>query len=113
VVALLRAETARSPYDKILIDMVGELSTRIDAFRIRWARHDVHQHLTGTKRLRHPVVGDLDLRFESMELPADPGLTVLLYTAEPASPTADALNLLASWAACPHSAQHTSEVKRL
>jgi MmyB-like transcription regulator ligand binding domain/Helix-turn-helix domain len=99
VVALLRAQTARSPFDKALTDMIGELSTRNDVFRARWARHDVRQHLTGTKRLRHPVVGDLDLRFETMELPADPGLTVLLYNAEPASPSADALNLLASWAA--------------
>jgi hypothetical protein len=56
-------------------------------------------HLTGTKRLRHPAVGDLDLRFETMELPADPGLALLLYTAEPGSETEQALTFLASWAA--------------
>jgi hypothetical protein len=99
VVALLRAQVARAPYDETLSNLVGTLATRSEVFRARWARHDVRQHLTGTKRLHHPVVGDLDLRFETMELPADPGLTLLLYTAEPASPTADALNLLASWAA--------------
>ena len=99
VVALLRAQTARSPFDKVLTDLVGELATRSDAFRARWARHDVRQHLTGTKRLHHPVVGDLDLRFETMELPADPGLALLIYTAEPASPTEQALTFLASWAA--------------
>ena len=85
VVALMRTEAGRSPFDKVLTDLIGELSTRSETFRARWARHDVRLHLTGTKRLRHPVVGDLDLRFETMELPADPGLALLLYTAEPGS----------------------------
>jgi transcriptional regulator with XRE-family HTH domain len=99
VVALMRTEAGRSPFDKVLTDLIGELSTRSDTFRARWARHDVRLHLTGTKRLRHPVVGDLDLRFETMELPADPGLALLLYTAEPGSETEQALTFLASWAA--------------
>jgi hypothetical protein len=59
----------------------------------------VRLHRTGAKRIRHPVVGDLELTYDSMELPADPGLTVHVHTAEPASASADALNLLASWAA--------------
>jgi MmyB-like transcription regulator ligand binding domain len=75
------------------------VSTRSETFRARWARHDVRLHLTGSKRLRHPVVGDLDLRIETMELPADPGLALLLYTAEPGSASEQALTLLASWAA--------------
>jgi transcriptional regulator with XRE-family HTH domain len=99
VVALMRTEAGRSPFDKVLTDLIGELSTRSETFRARWARHDVRLHLTGTKRLRHPVVGDLDLRFETMELPADPGLALLLYTAEPGSETEQALTFLASWAA--------------
>jgi transcriptional regulator with XRE-family HTH domain len=99
VVALMRTEAGRSPFDKVLTDLIGELSTRSETFRSRWARHDVRLHLTGTKRLRHPVVGDLDLRFETMELPADPGLALLLYTAEPGSETEQALTFLASWAA--------------
>src|SRR3954467_3163332 len=73
-VALMRTEAGRSPYDKVLTDLIGELSTRSDIFRGRWARHYVRLHLNGTKRIRHPIVGDLDLRFETMELPADPGL---------------------------------------
>ena len=84
---------------KALTDLVGELSTRSEQFRIRWARHDVRFHRTEAKKLRHPAVGDLDLTFEALELPADEGLTVLVYGAEPASPTDDALRLLASWAA--------------
>jgi hypothetical protein len=99
MVAVLRAEAGRNPYDKGLTDLIGELSTRSDNFRTRWAAHNVHFHQTGAKQLHHPVVGDLDLTYEAMELPSDPGLTVLVYTAEPGSPSSDALNLLASWAA--------------
>jgi transcriptional regulator with XRE-family HTH domain len=99
LVAALRAEAGRNPYDKGLTDLVGELSTRSETFRTLWASHDVRLHRTGSKRLHHPVVGDLELSYEAMELPADPGLTLNVYTAEPGSPSADALGLLASWAA--------------
>jgi transcriptional regulator with XRE-family HTH domain len=99
IVAVLRAEAGRNPYDRGLTDLVGELSTRSEDFRVRWAAHDVQFHRTGFKRLHHPVVGGLDLTYEAMEFPSDPGLTLLVYTAEPNTPTADALELLASWAA--------------
>jgi transcriptional regulator with XRE-family HTH domain len=101
LVAVLRAEAGRKPYDKGLTDLVGELSMRSELFRTLWASHDVRLRLTGTKRLHHPVVGDLELTYEAMELPVDQGLTLNVYTAEPGSPSADALNLLASWAATP------------
>jgi transcriptional regulator with XRE-family HTH domain len=97
--AFLRAEAARSPYDKSLSDLIGELSTRSEDFRQRWAKHNVRFHRVGAKRIHHPVVGDLDLTFQAMEFPSDPGLVMLVYTAEPGTPTADALALLASWAA--------------
>ncbi len=80
-------------------DLVGELSTRSDTFRSPWAAHDVMVHCTGRKRLRHPVVGDLDLTYEAWDLPAGPGPRMLVHTAEPATPTADALSMLASGAA--------------
>jgi transcriptional regulator with XRE-family HTH domain len=99
MVGVLRAEAGRNPYDRGLTDLVGELSTRSEAFRTRWAAHNVRFHRTGSKRLHHPVVGDLDLSYEAMELTSEPGLRLLVYTAEPSSPTQDALNLLASWAA--------------
>jgi transcriptional regulator with XRE-family HTH domain len=99
MVAMLRAEAGRDPYDKALTDLIGELSTRSEDFRQRWAAHDVMFHRTGSKRLHHPVVGRLELTYEAFELPGDPGLTMLVYTAEPATRTQDALNLLASWAA--------------
>lgn len=98
-VALLRAEAGRDPYDRDLTDLIGELSTRSEEFRARWADHNVRLHQTGAKRFHHPVVGDLTLTFEMMELAADPGLNLLTYTAEPGSTSGEALNLLGSWAA--------------
>ncbi|MEU1973448.1 helix-turn-helix transcriptional regulator [Microbacterium sp. NPDC019599] len=99
LVAAMRSEAGRNPYDKRLSDLVGELSTRSDRFRTLWAAHNVRFHRSGTKRLHHPVVGDLELDYEAFELPADPGLHLSTYTAEPGTPSADALRLLASWAA--------------
>jgi transcriptional regulator with XRE-family HTH domain len=101
VVAVLRAEAGRDPYDRELSDLVGELSTRSELFRKLWAAHNVRSHDTGLKRFHHPVVGELNLTFESMELVADPGLTMTVYTAEPGSRSEEALNLLASWTATP------------
>ncbi len=98
-VAMLRTEAGRDPYDKGLSDLVGELSTRSDEFRVRWGAHDVELHRTGLKHIRHPVVGELQLSYEVMQLPADPGLTLVAFSAEAGSPTDDALRLLASWAA--------------
>jgi hypothetical protein len=97
--AMLRLEAGRNPHDKALIELVGELSTRSELFRRRWASHDVQFHRSGQKRLRHPVVGKLELDYESMELPSAPGLTMNVYTAAAGTPSADGLKLLASWAA--------------
>ena len=99
LVATLRGEAGRNPYDKRLSDLVGELSTRSERFRTLWAAHNVRFHRTGVKRIHHPVVGDLELTYEAFELPSDPGLTMQTYTAEPGTPSADALKLLASWTA--------------
>ena len=96
---MLRAEAGRDPYDCDLSDLVGELSTRSETFRRLWAAHNVRKHDTGVTRFNHPVVGDLSLTFEAMELVADPGLTLFVYSAEAGSKSQDALNLLASWTA--------------
>jgi len=104
-VAILHSEAGRDPYDRDLSDLVGELSTRSDMFRTRWAAHNVRFHDTGSKRFHHPVVGDLSLTFETMQLTADAGLLLFVYTAEPGSKSAEAMNLLASWAASPEEAE--------
>jgi transcriptional regulator with XRE-family HTH domain len=98
-VAILRTEAGRSPHDKGLSDLIGELSTRSENFRTWWAAHNVRLHRTGVKRFHHPEVGDLTLNFEALDLAADEGLRISAYTAEPGSPSDDALKLLASWAA--------------
>jgi transcriptional regulator with XRE-family HTH domain len=100
-VAILRSEAGRDPYDRGLSDLIGELSTRCDTFRTRWAAHNVRFHDTGSKRFHHPGVGDLELTFETMGLAADAGLMLFVYTAEPGSKSEEALSLLGSWAATP------------
>jgi transcriptional regulator with XRE-family HTH domain len=101
VVAVLRSAAGRDPYDRDLSNLVGELSTRSPEFRTRWAAHNVRFHDTGNKDLYHPVVGDLTLTYNRMELAADPDLAITIWTAEPGSKSAEALSLLGSWAATP------------
>ncbi|MGR6919247.1 MmyB family transcriptional regulator [[Actinomadura] parvosata] len=98
-VAIMRAEAGRDPHDRALQDLVGELSTRSEVFRTLWAAHDVRTHGTGTKRFTHPEVGELVLAYEELALTAEPGLVMIIYTAEPGSPSAERLRLLASLAA--------------
>lgn len=97
-VAVMRAEAGRDPHDRGLQDLVGELSTRSETFRRLWGAHDVRTHGSGTKRFRHPLVGDLVLTYEELAITAEPGQVLLVYTAEPGSSSAERLRLLASWA---------------
>jgi transcriptional regulator with XRE-family HTH domain len=99
IVAVLRSAAGRNPYDRELSDLVGELSTRSDTFRTYWAAHDVRFHVSGVKQLHHPVVGDITLNYERLELAADSGLAIMTYTADPGSESEQALRLLGSWAA--------------
>ncbi|MFE0414829.1 helix-turn-helix transcriptional regulator [Streptomyces tendae] len=99
VAAKLRMEAGRHPHDDELIALIGELSTRSELFRRRWASQDVRLRRSGRKRVRHPVVGRFDLDVESLALPAEPGLHLNVYTAPAGTPTADNVALLASWAA--------------
>ncbi|ANB04271.1 XRE family transcriptional regulator [Streptomyces ambofaciens] len=108
-VAFLRTETGRSPHDKVLTDLIGELTTRSDDFARRWARHDVKFHRSGVKNLHHPLVGDLALPYEAMELPSDPGLRLNFYAPEPDSREQEALALLASWAGTGTAAPATND----
>jgi transcriptional regulator with XRE-family HTH domain len=101
LVAALRSQAGRNPYDRNLQDLIGELSTRSDEFRVRWAAHNVRFHRAGTKRLHHPIVGELEVSYETLTLDADDGLRMALYTAEDGSASQQALDLLASWTATP------------
>jgi transcriptional regulator with XRE-family HTH domain len=98
-VAVLRAEAGRNPHDHDLTNLIGELSTQSDEFRVRWARHDVRYHDTGLKRIQHPLVGQLELAYEVMTLAADPELVMFAFTPEVGSRSEETLNLLASWIA--------------
>ena len=108
-VALLRAAAGRDPYDRGLSDLVGELSTRSEAFRTLWAAHDVRLHHYGTKRVHHPLVGDLQLAFEALEMSSDKGLSIIAYTAPPGSASHDGLQLLATWAATHGQLNHSQD----
>ncbi|WEO77374.1 helix-turn-helix transcriptional regulator [Cryobacterium sp. SO2] len=98
-VAILRTEAGRDPHNTDLHDLIGELSTLSEDFRSMWGAHNVRRHAAGRKYFHHPIVGDLDLVFEGAELVADPGLSLLLYSAEPGTSSETSLKLLASWAA--------------
>jgi transcriptional regulator with XRE-family HTH domain len=98
-VAILRSAAGRDPHNRELSDLVGELATQSEAFRTRWATHNVRFHNTGVKHFHHPVVGDLHLTYNRLDLAADPGLTLFTYAAEPGSRSEETLKLLGSWAA--------------
>ncbi|MFI6335770.1 helix-turn-helix transcriptional regulator [Streptomyces sp. NPDC050535] len=98
-VGALRIEAGKNPYDRELSNLIGELSTRSEAFRVMWGSQDVHVFRQSTKRLNHPVVGFLEVDQETMNLPDESGLSVLVYSAPPGTATEDGLKLLASWSA--------------
>jgi hypothetical protein len=88
-------EMGRNPLDGILTDLVGELSAGSEEFRALWAAHDVEYYRSGVQQFRHPEAGKLTLNYNALELPADPGLTMIVYTAEPGTPAHDVLRKLA------------------
>jgi hypothetical protein len=97
--AVLRYEAGRDPLNSDLTALIGEFATRSPQFRMNWAERDVREHRTGTKTYNHPAVGSLELQYDVFDITGEPGLAVATYTAEPGTPAADGLALLASWAA--------------
>ncbi|MET9522492.1 helix-turn-helix transcriptional regulator [Streptomyces coeruleorubidus] len=106
--AMLRLYAGRHPDDPQLTELIGELSLHSDTFRRLWADHDVIAHTSGTKRLHHPLVGELTLDYVVLAVEGDPEQTLVIYTPEPASPSAEALNILASWTSTSTTRPHTS-----
>jgi transcriptional regulator with XRE-family HTH domain len=98
-VAVLRTTAASNPCEPGLMTLVSELSAKSEEFRTWWAEHDVHVHRSGRKHLHHPIVGELELTFEALDLVADPGLTVFTYGADAGSESERSLSLLGTWAA--------------
>ena len=96
--AVLRMQMGRHPDDEELRALVNELHAQSEAFRQQWASQNVRLHGHGSKQIDHPVVGRLDLDFESLDLATDPDLHINVYTAPAGSSTSDKLALLASWA---------------
>jgi transcriptional regulator with XRE-family HTH domain len=111
-VATLRSAAGRDPQDSDLSDLVGELATHSEAFRTRWAVHDVRFHNVGVKHFHHPVVGELSLSLTRLDLPAHPGLTIFTYAAEPGSRSEEALELLGSWAATTDNAESEHAIEQ-
>jgi MmyB-like transcription regulator ligand binding domain len=110
-VAILHSEAGRNPHDRELSDLVGQLATQSEKFRGLWAAHHVRLHTKGIKRFNHPIVDELELSFDRLEVVADPGLMIVAYTAEPGSRSAEAFGLLASWAATDGRATLATEVR--
>ncbi len=108
-VAILRTEAGRDPHNKDLHDLIGELCTRSSEFRTRWGAHNVRHHGSGFKTFHHPVVGQMTLAYEGMEMESEPGLSITVYAAEPGSDSAERMQLLASWAA----SEYSHETSRL
>ncbi|RDH79828.1 XRE family transcriptional regulator [Mycolicibacterium moriokaense] len=96
-VGSLRTEAGQHPSDPALSELIGELSIRSEPFRQLWALHDVKYYRSGLQPFHHPIIGDLDLHYDALEVAADPGLTIVAYTAAPGSAAARALTTLGSW----------------
>lgn len=98
-VSALRLLAGRDPSDRALMSLVGELATRSTEFRTWWGGHTVRTHTTGIKKINHPVIGKMTLSYETLLIPSNKDIVVATYLTEPASPSADALDMLRSWAA--------------
>ena len=103
-VGSLRAEAARSPDDRALTGLIGELVTRSEEFRVRWAARDVRYYRSGTQPFHHPIAGDLTLDYDALEIPSDPDLTIVAYSAEPGTTAQQTLKQLEQWTSAPSDA---------
>jgi transcriptional regulator with XRE-family HTH domain len=113
-VAVLRTEAGRNPHHPALVELIGQLSTGSEEFRVRWAHHNVHELSSGMKTLHHPLVGTLTMPYENFDIANDDDLLLMTYLPEPGSPAHDSLQLLSSWDTThtdtePHQVRDTTE----
>ncbi|MFC9835334.1 transcriptional regulator [Rhodococcus sp. NPDC127530] len=114
IVANLRTYAGRNPLDKGLTDLIGELVTRSDDFRIRWSASKARFHRSGVERIHHPEIGELEFAYEAMELLHSSGWTMFAYTTESESPTEESVKLLGSLTATRKTLEptHSEHAKR-
>ncbi|ONH60611.1 hypothetical protein CcI49_11215 [Frankia sp. CcI49] len=93
-VAILRVASAANA-DRATTELVDNLSRTSSEFRAFWAQHEVHAKAHGIKAFRHPVVGPLTLRFETLGLSGDQQNMITYLPADAES--AATLRLLAAW----------------
>jgi transcriptional regulator with XRE-family HTH domain len=108
-VSAMRLLAGRDPSDRQLAALVGELATRSAEFRTWWGSHTVRTHSTGTKRINHPIVGEMTLSYQTLTIQSAPNVRLATYLAEIGTPSADALDLLRSWAATPLPADQSQQ----
>lgn len=106
-VSSLRLLSGQDPSDRALASLVGDLATRSEEFRTWWGGHTVRTHVSGTKRINHPVVGELTVGYDVLAMQSAPGLSITTYLPEPGSTSADALAMLRSWIA-DHTTTHAA-----
>lgn len=111
IVAMLRVEAAKAPHDRALNELIGQLSTRSRDFAQRWAKQTVTAHARGTKAYHHPVVGDIELQFEALDVRGRGGLTILNYTAVPGTDAYEKLTILSSWASDVRTVEHAESTR--
>ena len=99
VAALLRHDARTHPNDRALNELIGELTVKSDEFRGWWGQHRVWECTFGLKRFEHPVVGRVDVNYETFPVPGEPDQQLLVYSTEPGSSSSDALRILSSWRA--------------
>ncbi|NEE00802.1 helix-turn-helix domain-containing protein [Phytoactinopolyspora halotolerans] len=97
----LRLDLGNYPDDPAARDLVADLAQHSPQFRAWWEEHGVYQRTFGSKRLRHPVVGDLTVQYETLTMPGDRDQALFVYTTEAGTSSREAMNLLASWARVP------------
>ena len=99
VASILRRDAAAYPNNAELNQLIGELTVKSDEFRAAWSQHKVYECSHGTKRLLHPLVGRLDIEYETFMVPGEPDQQLFIYGAKAGSPSEDAMRILATWSA--------------